>query len=457
MSRRRHPALYDWIALGAIAIVSLSAYLGGGSSTEGEGVRLFTIGLSGLCLIGLAVLVPRRRFGRAAKTVVVVILLLSLVFFVQLVPLPDGLWSALPGRDFIALEAERLGTNPSSTWRSVSLSPLSTLLTYLELMPAFLAAFAAGTISYRKLNMPLLIFVSLAFFSGLWGFAQILVPSFGLYLWDGNIVGMPTGAFANINHQADLMIITLPMIAAILVHASPDGRDLSKLAKTGAGVIGITAIACLAAAGSIAGYILLPFALGGAVLLFLSGQERRSRRSRNSRYRIWYTLLAVVGVIAIIGTVISSPQLTTLGGTDVGTGSTSRFGILNVSLQILSDHWLLGSGAGTFSDVYRMYEDASQVTAKFINHAHNDYLELLVEFGIVGVLGLALFGFVLIRRMFHQGWTALSPVHRALLLCILLILLHSLVDFVLRSQLILITFATLTALYLRVPPEDQPA
>ena len=50
-----------------------------------------------------------------------------------------------------------------------------------------------------------------------------------------------------------------------------------------------------------------------------------------------------------------------------------------------------GSGLGTFEKVYRMAEDPAKVDRYYVNHAHDDYLELAVETGLPGIILMLLF------------------------------------------------------------------
>src|SRR5262249_17251877 len=57
--------------------------------------------------------------------------------------------------------------------------------------------------------------------------------------------------------------------------------------------------------------------------------------------------------------------------------------------RIFLDHPVLGTGLGTLQQVYPPYE--TLYDGKIVNHAHNDYLELLAETGILGGLACAWF------------------------------------------------------------------
>jgi O-antigen ligase len=50
------------------------------------------------------------------------------------------------------------------------------------------------------------------------------------------------------------------------------------------------------------------------------------------------------------------------------------------------DHWLLGTGFGSFDAVYRFYEPTDLLLTRYVNHAHNDWAQLVIEGGLPAVL-----------------------------------------------------------------------
>jgi O-antigen ligase len=108
-----------------------------------------------------------------------------------------------------------------------------------------------------------------------------------------------------------------------------------------------------------------------------------------------------------------------------------RLDIVKDSLRMFSKRPVGGWGLGTFPTVYPSYR--SFYTNQFVNEAHNDYVQLLVE---TGLLGFALMLWFLARlyqhglptsRRWEFQWDA--AVSLAALLGCTGILLHSLVDF----------------------------
>ncbi len=122
--------------------------------------------------------------------------------------------------------------------------------------------------------------------------------------------------------------------------------------------------------------------------------------------------------------------------------------MLEDSWRIFLDHPGAGTGAGTLVTVYPQY--ASFDDARLVDHAHNDYVELLAETGIVG--GLCALGFVVL--LFRRALTNLQSDQSAFILAARTgalvacsgLLLHSLVDFNLHIPSNALLFALLASL-----------
>jgi len=108
-----------------------------------------------------------------------------------------------------------------------------------------------------------------------------------------------------------------------------------------------------------------------------------------------------------------------------------RLDITKDSLKMFSHHPIMGWGLGTFPTIYPRYR--SFYTNLFINEAHNDYAQLLVEMGALGFVLMLWFLISLYRNAlptsrsweFRWDWA----VSLAALLGCTGILVHSFVDF----------------------------
>jgi O-antigen ligase len=113
--------------------------------------------------------------------------------------------------------------------------------------------------------------------------------------------------------------------------------------------------------------------------------------------------------------------------------------------------WPVGSGIGTFLAAYEMYEPLEALRQLYVNHAHNDFLEIFLEAGAPGLV-LALAGTWELGVMGWRAWRA--PPHQAMAatparlasVVVALPIAHSLVDYPLRTVSISVLFALAAAI-----------
>jgi O-antigen ligase len=127
------------------------------------------------------------------------------------------------------------------------------------------------------------------------------------------------------------------------------------------------------------------------------------------------------------------------------TSVTIRADIWSHTAHVIGEHGIAGSGLGTFPAVYRLSEDPATVERTFVNHAHNDYMEFALEAGIPGIVLTLLFLLWWCSRAFAI-WRSPDAAEMARAACVAsaAVLLHSLVDYPLRTAAI----ATVTAMAL---------
>ncbi len=118
------------------------------------------------------------------------------------------------------------------------------------------------------------------------------------------------------------------------------------------------------------------------------------------------------------------------------------------SVEAIKDTFPSGTGLGSFPQVYRTYEDQNAVGTELVNHAHNDYLEFALELGLAGVV--LIIGFILWwGRQTIRAWRASfegADLGRAGSVVVLVVLLHSSVDYPIRTSAIAALFAVGCAL-----------
>lgn len=109
---------------------------------------------------------------------------------------------------------------------------------------------------------------------------------------------------------------------------------------------------------------------------------------------------------------------------------------------------LLGTGAGTFYTVYPRFRGADISGPP--RHAHNDYLEFGIEFGLLGAALLVVFVASVLRTALRVQLTRHSRLLQAMgfatMMGVFALAIHSTADFNLQIHANAVTFITLTAL-----------
>ena len=426
----------------AIAPVYLFLCLLLGGSAQGVwGNALLQI--LAVLLIAWAFVFPRGgslpRPVRALAALSVVALLFALV---QLLPLPPGVWTSLPGRSIVVEGRHLLDLAPG--WSAISLAPYDTMATLLALLPPvalFMAIYRTGATDETWLAISLLVVTFAGVLLGLLQVSSGNPMESPWYLYRFSNFGFATGFFANSNHMASLLLVTLPFLVALGAIAARSTKDVRKrysvLALT-AGGVGIAVIG-IALNGSLAGLGLLLPVLIFSLLMVISLSPKLK-------------LLAVgAGAVAFVGflALALSPVGERLALAQASTSLSTRQDMLSTSFEAIREFGPVGSGLGTFANVYPLFEDPDLIGLTYVNHAHNDYVELVVEMGIAGLVLIILFlawWAISARKMLAAPNASLFA--RAGAIGSGAVLLHSAVDYPLRTAAIASVFAMCLAMML---------
>lgn len=364
--------------------------------------------------------IPRSLWALAALVLAVPLL--------HLVPLPPILWQALPGR---ALETGLLGlVGAADGWRPLSISPWRTFAALLAIIPAAGLMLAVASLGARDRRLVIVTVALVGVVGAFLGALQLAGGDQGAFqLYEKSHRGWLTGFFANRNAAVDALLIgSLALTTWLALRAEHRPASGSALAIFFLAQASLLLAAVLT--GSRAGIALIPVAL-----VVQYAMLRQSRlRARYSRIAI-----AAAGLAAVL---LAVPVL--LGGNARLSGVAARFDAIgDVRAELWRDSWAAveafwpaGSGLGTFTRAFLPYERFEVVDQFFPNRAHNDYLEFLLEAGVVApvVLFAALVVLaVLARRALGAGREARIEAMFAIG-TLTILALHSVVDYPLRTM-----------------------
>jgi O-antigen ligase len=270
-----------------------------------------------------------------------------------------------------------------------------------------------------------------------------------LWIWPSAQGGWIYGSYVNHNHYAGLMELLTPFPIVLAVTRFSDGNRRLIVA-------GIAAL--------MAGSIFLSGSRGGmlafcAEMIVLAVLLLRSRQGNwKNALMLGGILLLVIGFLVWLGGNELTHRLVTIHSEARSeiTGGT-RVAIDRDGLRMFLKRPLLGWGLGTFPVVYPQFR--SFYTTFFVNQAHNDYLQLLVECGLAGFL-IAIWFFVVVFRQAVsklKNWTETpsGALTAASLLGCVGILVHSAIDFNLQIPANAAIFYVLCAIAASGPLQES--
>jgi O-antigen ligase len=285
-----------------------------------------------------------------------------------------------------------------------------------------------------------------AAFFGIFGFFVAVLAMVQQFTWNGKLYwvisnqygGMVYGPYVNHSHYAGLMemLVPIPLVFAMMNRWPKPLRVL-----------------CAFVALLMASTIFLSRSLGGmlafgaqmVVLAVIVASRDRSKRQvplmflMTIVFAVWLVLLSPGGI---------SERIARLHDPLGKAGAGDRIAIAKDSFKMIHSRPILGWGLGTFPEVYPSFR--SFYTNYFVNEAHNDYIQLAVETGLIG-FGLGCWFIALLyRRSLSRIDRWRTDVRSAVTLVSIIgatgILVHSLSDFNLQIPANAALFFALAAL-----------
>lgn len=256
------------------------------------------------------------------------------------------------------------------------------------------------------------------------------------------------GPYDNRSHYAGVMLMLAPLPLTLAMAPYLRGRMRAVL-----GAAAAIMVSTIFLAGSRGGVIAFFAQCAFLALVFARGRQHR----RKVAISICLAFVFLTGLFAF-GRGSTLERLATLRTPLSKDVAVLRVAVIKDSPAMLRDRPVLGWGLGTFQHVYPKFR--SFYTNSVVAHAHNDYLEFLLETGVLGFAGVLWFVIALLRsgwRMLPQWKTDLTGTVKigAMAGCVAM-LVHSLVDFNLQitaNATLFYVLATMVAGTTEEPPQ----
>jgi O-antigen ligase len=280
-------------------------------------------------------------------------------------------------------------TDSSPGWHSLGYGSTGALSRWIFLLSLglFYAVVRHLCNDRQSLKRIVLVMIGIGVLQAVYGLLQTLVPSMGV-LWIDHIEGsraMARGTFINRNHLAGQIEMIWPLALGVAFFLTARAGNLKQaLASerlnrqalvTTAIIVLLLALVFTRSRAGITGAV-----LGFAVFVIMA-RPALQKHARKIRVVLAAMALLVVVYAGAIGIEPVSARFLSIGE-DGG----ARPQIWKDSLRIVKDH-PLGIGLGNFARVYSIYQ-RSLITDKTVEHAHNDYLQLLAETGWIAFVAL---------------------------------------------------------------------
>ncbi|MCP4202463.1 MAG: O-antigen ligase family protein [bacterium] len=401
-----------------IAVVVVPLLYGGATPLGTLVVRLAALAVFALSFLGRRRLRPRHELNR----LLAVLVALALVALLQSLAWPRGLVEALSsGHAQLAGEAAAAIGAEQRTWIALSLNPSASREVALDMLVLGALAFGAARVGRRRSGRRLLAAAVLASAS-----VQIVL---GLRPWLSGQVPRLRGSYLNPDHLCVLLEMAACIALAAVLRAVLSQRrfrswETRAIAVVVFSTLLLLVLAAIAFTGSRAALV--------AVLVGLLVQLTILPRGRRL---VPVAIAAAVGVVSLgyLSWIGVGPAFGRLTGTSwFEVVSSSRLTVWRSAIDLAREFPLVGTGLGSFDAAFPLVQPSNVEAVRWAK-AHNDFLELVVTAGLLG-LALAAAGvgsllLTLVRRMRAALRTDDRLTYSTALSCLAAVAVHETVDF----------------------------
>lgn len=330
---------------------------------------------------GFATLQPEHL--RVYRTLFVFAFSLFALTSLHLVPLPPEIWTALPGRAAISTidRVAALG----QVWRPLSLVPFGAWNAFYSLFaPLATLTLAVQIREHEKMTL-LQVILALGLVSGIMGIFQVVGSADGiLYFYQITNNGSAVGLFSNRNHQAIFLASMFPLLTAFAIAdvRTPERFRSRALVSLAAGFV---LIPLLLVTGSRAGLIVGLIGISTVPLIHRRPALQMPAKRKARKVGLYYTAggFSAAGLTLLTVLFARAQAFERLSAADPT--EELRFKVWQPIVQMGWKYFPFGSGIGSFVEVYQIDEPFSVLSFNYLNHAHNDWLEVFMTAGLPGI------------------------------------------------------------------------
>ena len=329
-------------------------------------------------------------------------------------------------------------------WNQFSLDPHATLdhlLKTLAYLCLFILTIALVT-TEKRIRIVLTTFFLSGLFQASYGALMTLTQLEYIFLMKKeHYIGLATGTFVNRNHFANYLIMCVAAGTALLLI----DFSLQKAKSWKERIVGILyfimskkMLLRIGIAMIVVGIVLSRSRMGNVsffISLIVAGLLWMILTKRISRKAIILLISFIVIDLWVVGNWFGFEKVQArLQNTSASTET--RDEVVRDTVIYIKDHPIIGTGGGSYYSVYPNYK--SPDVNGYYNHTHNDYLQIISEYGFIGVTIIAILvlstAFTSLMTMRRRRNPIMQAVGFMCLMTIIALFMHSLVDFNLQMM-----------------------
>lgn len=366
--------------------------------------------------------------------------LLWLAFIViaclQIIPMPTALV------ELLSPASASLYANAGASVYYISTDHGQSMINFIKLLSLFcllILTFQLVT-SEQRIRLLLLIMVASGTFQALYGTLEILLGVQTSLVFGLDVDERASGSFVYRNHYANFLMMCLAAGVGLIVTSLEKDKMRSpkdRLRSIANSLLGSKTIIRICLAMMVIGLVMSRSRMGNAAffisvavigLIALALIKNRSKGLMVFVVSMFIIDLFIVSAYFGLDRVKERLVQTSLS-------QETRDEVVSDALKIVQDFPIFGSGSGSFYSIFPSYQE--QNIFAFYDHAHNDFLQFTIEFGIAGVLVLLLILLFSFYKAFRAMYRRKNSIFKGSSFAVAMVLLgmciHMTVDFPLQA------------------------
>ena len=334
---------------------------------------------------------------------------------------------------------------------SLSFNPYATRFIVIEIV-ALLIYFGATLVfvdTPKRLRLLVRTITIFGFFLAIFGLTQSFASPTRVYWIREMPQSQAFGPFINRHHFAGYMELTMALPLG-LIFSNAIEREKKFIYMFAAALMAVALVMTNSRGGivSLVAELLFLVSLMGIRRRHSKKRSEKQPRLKSAAARAGLALAMVIvlfGGVALLGGEEALSRL--VGSVNADDPTTGRAHFWSVTVDIIKNHPVIGTGLGAFGVVYTGYDTRNGLYR--LEQAHNDYLQVLSDGGIVG----AVLGLVFLVALFRMGFARRESrddfrrgVATGALAGCFAVLVHSFFDFTLHTTSNSLLFLVLAAL-----------